>query len=82
MTPYSLNPPGPSIQAGQNQLFNISPNNQDCRTFFNIFDPRQTSIEIGGLRENYRQARSYMFNSFFYILLFDQSLSLIIFYLI
>ncbi|KAH1212368.1 putative GATA transcription factor 22 [Glycine max] len=48
MTPYSLNPPGPSIQAGQNQLFNISPNNQDCRTFFNIFDPRQTSIEIGG----------------------------------
>ncbi|KAG4934240.1 hypothetical protein JHK87_048242 [Glycine soja] len=55
MTPYSLNPPGPSIQAGQTQLFNISPNNQDCRTIFNIFDPRKTRIEIGGLRDNYHQ---------------------------
>ncbi|TKY57972.1 putative GATA transcription factor 22 [Spatholobus suberectus] len=53
MTPYSLNPPGPASTQGQTQLF-ISPNNQDCRTFFNIFDPRQT-IEIGGLRENYYQ---------------------------
>ncbi|KAL2317914.1 hypothetical protein Fmac_031790 [Flemingia macrophylla] len=54
MTPYSLNPPGPGPSTqGQTQLF-ISPNNQDCGTFFNIFDPRQT-IEIGGLRENYQQ---------------------------
>ncbi|ESW33006.1 hypothetical protein PHAVU_001G035600 [Phaseolus vulgaris] len=52
MTPYSLHSPSPSMQP-QTQIF-ISPTNQDCPTFFNIFDPRKT-IDIGAFRQNYQQ---------------------------
>ncbi|BAT82513.1 putative GATA transcription factor [Vigna angularis] len=52
MTPYSLHPPPPSLQP-QTQIF-ISSNNQDCPTFFNIFDPRKT-IQIGGFTQSYQQ---------------------------
>lgn len=88
MTPYSLHSPSPSMQP-QTQIF-ISPTNQDCPTFFNIFDPRKT-IDIGAFRQNYHQARYHSASYLFFLLikkiiihihlcstyLFDQDLSLL-----